>query len=101
MGFIVAASFAFALGGAVMKATDGLHRLWPLVAIAVLFVTGALLLAVAVRAQGLSVAYLVGLGCEAAIAVGIGCWVFDEPLTRGRTIGLLLIAVGILSVRLG
>jgi multidrug transporter EmrE-like cation transporter len=101
MGFIVAASVAFGLGGAVMKWTDGVHRPWPLVGLGVLFLTGAYLLSLAVRAEGLSVAYLVGLGVEAAIAAGLGCLVFDERLTPRQAVGLVLIAAGVASVRFG
>ena len=101
MGFIVAASVAFGLGGALMKFSEGLHRLWPVAGIALLFLVGSLLLAVAVREQGLSVAYVVGLGCEAAIAVGLGRWVFDERLTPWQSVGLVLIAAGVASVRFG
>ena len=101
MGFIVAASVAFGLGGALMKFSEGLHRLWPVAGIALLFLVGSLLLAVAVREQGLSVAYVVGLGCEAAIAVGLGRWLFDERLTPWQSVGLVLIAAGVASVRFG
>ena len=52
MGFVVAASVAFGAGGALMKCSDGLHRLWPVAGIGVLFVVGGLLLAVAVRDEG-------------------------------------------------
>jgi multidrug transporter EmrE-like cation transporter len=101
MAFIVAASVAFGLGGALMKLSEGLHRLWPLVGIGVLFVVGAYLLAVAVRREGLSVAYVLGLGMEAAIATGLGRLLFDERLTALQAVGLLLIAVGVASVRFG
>ena len=101
MGFVVAASAAFAFGGALMKVSEGLHRPWPAAGIGVLFVIGAFLLAAAVREQGLSVAYVVGLGCEAAIAIGIGRWVFGERLTPAQSIGLVLIAAGVASVRFG
>jgi len=99
--YIVAASVAFGVGGALMKFSDGLHRLWPVAAIAVLFVVGALLLAVAVRREGLSVAYVVGLGCEAVVAVGLGRWLFDERLTPWQSVGLVFIAVRVAGVRLG
>ena len=101
MGYIVAASVAFGVGGALMKFSDGLHRLWPVAVIAALFVAGALLLAVAVRREGLSVAYVVGLGCEAVVAVGLGRWLFDERLTPWQSVGLVFIAVGVAGVRLG
>jgi multidrug transporter EmrE-like cation transporter len=101
MGFIVAASVAFGLGGALMKWTDGVHRPWPLVGLGVLFLAGAYLLAIAVRAEGLSVAYVVGLGVEATFAAALGHWVFGERLTPPQLVGLLLIAAGVASVRIG
>ena len=101
VGFVVAASIAFGIGGGLMKFSEGLHRLWPVTGIALLFLVGALLLAMAVRQEGLTVAYVVGLGCEAAIAVGLGRWVFDERLTPWQSVGLLLIAAGVASVRFG
>ena len=87
--------------GALMKFSEGLHRVWPIAAIVVLFIVGALLLAIAVRREGLSVAYVVGLGCEAVIAVGLGRWLFDERLTPWQSVGLLFIAVGVAGVRFG
>ena len=68
MGFVIAASVAFALGGALMKWSEGLHHLWPVLGMGLLFVLGGLLLALAVRDEGLSVAYVVGL---VLIAVGV------------------------------
>ncbi len=84
-----------------MKMAAGLHNLWPTVGVAVLFVVGALLLGHAVRTEGLSVAYIAGLGIEAIVSVGIGRYVFDERLTAPQAIGLVLIAAGVLSVRFG
>lgn len=100
MGFVIAASLAFGVGGAVMKWTDGAHRIWALAALGVLFLAGAYLLAAAVRAEGLSVAYVVGLGVEAAVAAGLGWWWFGERLSLGQGIGLLLIAAGVASMRI-
>jgi multidrug transporter EmrE-like cation transporter len=101
VGFVIAASVAFGVGGALMKWSEGLHHVWPVLGIGLLFVLGGLLLALAVRDEGLSVAYVVGLGCEAAIAVGLGRWLFDERLTGWQAVGLLLIAAGVASVRFG
>jgi multidrug transporter EmrE-like cation transporter len=101
VGFVVAASFAFGFGGAVMKLSEGLHRLWPTAVVVALFVVGALLLAHAVRTEGLSVAYVVGLGIEAVVAIGLGRYLFDERLTVSQGIGVVLILAGVASVRFG
>jgi|HigsolmetaAR201D_1030396.scaffolds.fasta_scaffold31401_2 multidrug transporter EmrE-like cation transporter len=100
MGLILAASIAFGVGGAVMKWTDGAHRVWALVVLGLLFLAGAYLLAAAVRTEGLSAAYLIGLGFEAAVAAGLGWWWFDERFGAPQVIGLVLIAAGVASMRL-
>jgi len=101
VGYVVAASIAFALGGALMKLAAGAGTLMPTLGVVVLFVAGGLLLGEAVRVQGLSVAYIAGLGIEAALSVGIGRYVFNERLSMPQAVGLLLIAAGIASVRFG
>ena len=101
MGYVVAASIAFAVGGALMKLAAGAATVVPTLGVAVLFVAGGLLLGEAVRVQGLSVAYIAGLGIEAVMSVGIGRYVFNERLSGPQAIGLLLIAAGIASVRFG
>jgi len=99
VGYVVAASIAFAVGGALMKLAAGATTVLPTVGVAVLFVAGGLLLGEAVRVQGLSVAYIAGLGIEAVMSVGIGRYVFNERLSIPQAVGLLLIAAGIASVR--
>jgi small multidrug resistance pump len=101
VGYVVVASIAFAVGGALMKLAAGAASVIPMVGVAVLFVAGGLLLSQAVRTQGLSVAYLAGLGIEAVVSVGIGRYVFNERLSAPQAVGLLLIAAGIASVRFG
>jgi multidrug transporter EmrE-like cation transporter len=101
VGYVVAASIAFAIGGALMKIAAGAATVLPTVGVVVLFVVGGLLLGEAVRAQGLSVAYIAGLGIEAVASVAIGRYVFNERLSVPQAVGLLLIAAGIVSVRFG
>ena len=69
--------------------------------VAVLFVAGGLLLGEAERVEGVSVAYIAGLGIEAIMSVGIGRYLFNERLSVPQAVGLLLIAAGIASVRFG
>jgi multidrug transporter EmrE-like cation transporter len=101
VGFIVGASVAFGVAGALMKLSDGLHRAWPTIGIAALFVVGGLLLGRAVSTQGLSVAYMAGLGIEAVLSVAIGRYAFGERVTGPQALGLLLIVAGIASLRFG
>jgi multidrug transporter EmrE-like cation transporter len=98
---VVLASVAFAVGGAVMKVSDGFSRPWPSAAAALLFLAGAVLLGFAIGSQGLSTAYTVGLGIEAVVSIGLGCWVFGERLSGPQAVGMILILAGVASVRFG
>ena len=101
LGTVAAASFAFAIGGALMKASHGFSRLGPSLAVAVLVVAGAALLARAVQADQLTTTYIVGLGVESILSAILGLVLFGERLTTGGACGLLLIGAGVATVRLG
>ena len=101
LGTVAAASFAFALGGALMKPSHGFSRLWPSLAVTLLFVAGAALLARALRTDQLATTYVVGLGLEAILTVGLGLLVFREHLSGPSACGVLLIATGVAAIRLG
>lgn len=101
MGWVLGASFGFAVGGALMKASEGFQRVWPSVAALACFLVGAVLLTMAVRVNGLTAAYTIGLGLEAVLAVGLGRFLYDEPLGVLRLAGVAMILAGIASVRFG
>ena len=98
---MIAASTAFALGGAFMKVSDGFVRVWPSLAVVGLFVLGSFLLTRAVHAGGLATSYTFGLGVEAILSIILGMYVFGERLSPAQLIGIALIVVGIAGVRLG
>jgi multidrug transporter EmrE-like cation transporter len=98
---VIAASVAFGVGGAFMKSSDGFSRVVPSTCVIVLFVVGAVLLTRAVQAQGLSAAYILGLGIEVLVSVGLGRYLFDERLTPYQLVGALLILAGVATVRFG
>ena len=101
MGYVFAASISFGVGGAFMKVSDGLHRLWPTLAVGLLFLVGTAMLGRAVQREGLTVASVAGLGIEAALAVLLGRYLFGEQLTVVQAAGVVLILGGVLSLRLG
>jgi small multidrug resistance pump len=101
MGWVVAASVTFGLGGAWMKGSDGFARLWPSVAALACFLVGAALLTMAVRSDGLSTAYTLGLGMEALVSIALGRYLFGEHLAGGQAVGVGLILAGVVAVRAG
>jgi multidrug transporter EmrE-like cation transporter len=101
VGFVIGASVAFALGGAFMKGSAGFTRLWPSLAVTVLFVLGAILLTEAVHVSGLATAYTSGLGVEALITILVAISWFGERLTPTKLVGIALIVIGVAGVRGG
>lgn len=101
MAAIIIGSVAFSVGGAFMRLSDGFTRLWPSVLVAACFVVGAGFLARAVHRGGLGQTYVLGLGIEAVISVGIGLAVLGERLTVAQTAGIAIILVGLFTVKHG
>lgn len=101
MAAIIIGSLAFSIGGAFMRQSDGFTRLWPSVVIAACFVTGAAFLARAVNRGGLSTTFVIGLGIEAVISVGIGLALLGEHLTAPQMAGIAIILVGLVTLKQG
>jgi len=101
MLWILTASGAFGLGGAFMKSSSGFERTLPSIAALLCFLIGAVLLTMAVRAEGLSTAYTIGLGIEAVISVFIGRWLYHETLAVPQMLGVVMILGGVAAVRVG
>jgi multidrug transporter EmrE-like cation transporter len=98
---IIIGSLAFSIGGAFMRQSDGFTRFWPSVAIAACFVIGSAFLARAVNRGGLSTTFVIGLGIEAVISVGIGLALLGERLTGAQTAGIAIIFVGLVTLKHG
>lgn len=96
---LLLASAAFAVGGLFMKWSDGLTRVGPTITVAVLFLLGAALQALAMRTADLGVAYIFVLGAEAVVAFGLSVLVLGETLNASRITAVLLILGGILLLR--
>ena len=101
MATIIIGSVAFSIGGAFMRLSEGFTRLWPSVIVATCFVVGAGFLAKAVNRGGLSTTYVIGLGLEALISVGIGLALLGERLTVSQTAGVAIIVVGLATLKHG
>ena len=101
MATIIIGSVAFSVGGAFMRLSEGFTRLWPSVIVATCFVVGAGFLAKAVNRGGLSTTYVIGLGLEALISVGIGLALLGERLTVSQTAGVAIILVGLATLKHG
>ena len=98
-GTVILAAIFFTVGGIFMKLSEGLTKFWPTVIVFVLFATGAALQTLAMKQEDLAVTYLVVVGLEAILAFLFGVLVFSESYTPVRIVDVLLIALGIISLR--
>jgi multidrug transporter EmrE-like cation transporter len=98
-GTVILAALFFTVGGIFMKLSDGLTKFWPTMIVFALFVTGAALQTLAMKREDLAVTYLVVVGLEAMLAFLFGVLVFSESCSPVRIAGVLLIALGIISLR--
>lgn len=78
-----------------MKYSEGLTRPAPSLLMAVLFLAGASLQALAMRREDMSVAYIFVLGLESMLAFAFGALIFGEAVTWSRIAAVALITAGI------
>ncbi len=94
------AAALYVAGGALMKASRGLTRLLPTVALVMVFSAGALIQAKAMRHQQMGSSYVVVLGLEALLAVAAGSVIFGEQVTAKMLTGVTFVVIGIVVLRL-
>jgi multidrug transporter EmrE-like cation transporter len=99
-GLLLMASVAFSVGGVCMKRADGVAHVGAALGMIVSFLTGAVLLSLAMRRHDLSSTYAVGLGLEAAITFLIGLAVFGESVSVGRMAGIVVTVAGVVMLEI-
>ena len=83
-----------------LKMSNGLTVLWPTVAFAVSALTSFGLLTVALRHLEVGPAYAVWTGIGAAGTFLVGLWLFGDPTSLGRYLGVVLIIAGVVTLKL-
>lgn len=92
---VTCAALAFAVGGLAMKYSVGLTRLYPSLAVFVLFSLGAALQARAMAQTEMGVVYILVLGLEALAASLLSVFVLHERMTSLRAAAIVIIVLGI------
>lgn len=82
-----------------LKSTDGFTRFWPSVWTAVALVVSMVLLAVAVRGIPIGTAYAVWVGIGAAGTAILGVLLFQERVTLGKSLFLILLLIAIVGLK--
>lgn len=82
-----------------LKRTDGFTRLWPTVLACGAATASFVLLSLAVKSLPLGTAYAVWVGVGAIGVTIAGIVAFGESLTVARIVFVLLIAIGVVGLR--
>ena len=97
----LAGAIAFEVVGTLfLRASDGFTRLWPSVGTAAGYVLAFVLLAQALKAIDVGVAYAVWAGLGTALITVIGILALGAPATALKLAGTALIVVGVVALNL-
>ena len=94
------AAALYVTGGLFMKYSAGLTRWLPALALVIVFSTGALIQAWAMKQEALGPSYVVVLGLEALLALFAGYFLFAEQMTVKMIFGAVLVVLGIIFLRM-
>jgi len=98
---IFAAAVTFTIGGAFMKASEGMTRLKPTLLSHLCFAVGATFQALALRDAELGVAYMFSLGLEVLLLFMLGQLFFAEAASKRKVLGVVSIVVGMILMHHG
>ncbi len=96
----VLAAGAYTMGGFFMRKAEGFAHALPAAMVFACFCVGAALQTLAMKRSELSVNYILVLGLEAALALLLSFGWLQESVSPRKLAGLVLIAAGIMSLRL-
>jgi multidrug transporter EmrE-like cation transporter len=99
MALTILAAVFFTSGGALMKSSEGLTKLWPSILCMTCFMSGAAMQALAMRGNQMGVTHIFVLGLEAGLALFFGALFFQETLTSPKFFGTALIIIGMIVLR--
>jgi small multidrug resistance pump len=99
--YLLAAIALEVVGTSLLRSTESFTRLWPSIGCAVCYVVSIAGLAAAVRTVEVGTAYAIWAGLGTALVVTIATLYLDEPLTVVKTVGLVLIVSGVVTLNLG
>lgn len=83
-----------------LKYSDGFTRLWPSVGTAAAMVASLALLGFALRGLPLGTAYAAWTGIGTVGTALLGLWLFGEPASLPRLLGIGLILAGVVLLKL-
>jgi multidrug transporter EmrE-like cation transporter len=92
---LILASIIYALGGLCMKSSIGLTRPLPTAMLFGLFILGATLQTLGMRHTDLGVAYIMVLGMEAVVALGLSVIFLHEDWSFSRLGAVATVVVGV------
>jgi multidrug transporter EmrE-like cation transporter len=83
-----------------MKLSVGMTRLWPTIAMMIMYILSVVFLSLATRRMDIGVAYAIWAGCGVSLIAVAGMMWFKEPVTAIKIASLALITLGIVGLQI-
>lgn len=83
-----------------LKYTNGFTKLWPSVGVVIAMIISVVLLAYAMRELPVGTAYAIWVGVGAIGTAVVGMMLLGDPISTGRIVSLVLVASGIIGLKL-
>jgi small multidrug resistance pump len=99
--FLAAAIGLEIVGTSLLRATESFARLWPSLACVLCYGLSIVGLSAAVRTVPVGTAYAIWAGVGTALVVVIATVFLHEPLTLGKSLGIVLVVAGVVVLNLG
>lgn len=98
--FLAVAIVCEIIATSLLKVSDGFSKLWPSVGVVIGYGASFYSLSLALRELPVSTAYAIWSGVGTAVIAVIGFWLFKEPLSLTKIIGISLIVAGVVALNL-
>ncbi|NYE94043.1 multidrug transporter EmrE-like cation transporter [Psychromicrobium silvestre] len=98
--FLILAIASEIVATSLLKGSDGFSKLWPSVGVVAGYAVSFYALSLALKEIPVSTAYAIWSGVGTAVIAVIGFWLFKEPLSLAKIIGISLIVAGVVALNL-
>lgn len=95
----ISAALCFAIGGIFIQLSEGFSKLIPSLLVYICFAIGASLQIYATNNSSAGITYILVLGLEAILVFFISNFMFKEPYSLVKMLGITLVVVGVIFLR--
>ncbi len=99
--YLTLAILSEVFGTTSMKYSEGFTKVIPSILVIFFYVTSLIFFNFALKKIDVGVAYAIWSGVGTALLVGVGHFLFDEPLNWIKVCSIVLIVLGVIGLHLG